>query len=241
VKIAIIGYGKMGKTIESLAEEMNFTVSEIYDENNPFIDCKGSNAEVAIDFTMPELAAKHIKHAADIQLPLVVGTTGWYDDFKDVSEYVNQKNASFFYATNFSIGVNLFFALNKTLAQWMNAQPNYITRMVEIHHTEKKDAPSGTAITLAEQTIENIDRLNSFNLVDEFDVVADRSHTLPIQAIREPNVPGTHTLIYESEIDKIEITHEAKGRLGFAKGAIAAARFLIGKKGIYSMSDLLKF
>jgi 4-hydroxy-tetrahydrodipicolinate reductase len=113
--------------------------------------------------------------------------------------------------------------------------------MVEIHHTEKKDAPSGTAITLAEQTIENIDRLNSFNLVDEFDVVADRSHTLPIQAIREPNVPGTHTLIYESEIDKIEITHEAKGRLGFAKGAIAAARFLIGKKGIYSMSDLLKF
>jgi 4-hydroxy-tetrahydrodipicolinate reductase len=123
----------------------------------------------------------------------------------------------------------------------MNAQPNYIPRMVETHHTEKKDAPSGTAITLAEQTIENIDRLNSFKLVDEFDVAADRSYSLPIQAIREPNVPGTHTLIYESEIDKIEITHEAKGRLGFAKGAIAAARFLIGKKGIYSMSDLLKF
>lgn len=231
----------MGKTIESLAEQMNFTVSEIYDENNPFLNCQGSNADVAIDFTLPDLAAHHIKHAADIQLPLVVGTTGWYSDFTHVSEYVNQKNASFFYATNFSIGVNLFFALNKTLAQWMNNQPDYIPRMVEIHHTEKKDAPSGTAITLAEQTIDCIDKLTSFNLVDEFDLESDNSPTLAIQALREPNVPGTHTLIYESEIDKIEITHEAKGRLGFAKGAIAAARFLIGKKGIYSMSDLLKF
>ena len=229
----------MGKTIESLAVEMNFTVSEIYDENNPFIDCTSSNAEVAIDFTMPELAVAHIKHAADLQLPLVVGTTGWYDSFKEVSDYVNQKNASFFYATNFSIGVNLFFALNKTLAQWMNAQPNYTARMLEIHHTEKKDAPSGTAITLAEQTIDSIERLHSFHLVDAFDKASD--HILPIQAIREPNVPGTHTLIYESDIDKIEITHEAKGRLGFAKGAIAAARFLKAKKGIYSMSDLLKF
>ncbi len=229
----------MGKTIESLAEQMNFTVSEIYDENNPFLNCEHSNAEVAIDFTMPELAVAHIKHAANIQLPLVVGTTGWYGDFDEVTEYVNQKNASFFYATNFSIGVNLFFALNRTLAKWMNDQPNYTARMVEIHHTEKKDAPSGTAITLAEQTIDSIDKLNSFQLVEEFDNTVE--DILPIQAIREPNVPGTHTLIYESDIDKIEITHEAKGRLGFAKGAIAAARFLIGKKGIYSMSDLLKF
>jgi 4-hydroxy-tetrahydrodipicolinate reductase len=239
VKIAIIGYGKMGKTIESLSEQMNFTVSEIYDENNPFLDCESSIADVAIDFTMPELAVAHIKHAANIQLPLVVGTTGWYGAFHEVSDYVNQKNASFFYATNFSIGVNLFFALNRTLAQWMNAQPNYTARMVETHHTEKKDAPSGTAITLAEQTIDSIERLHSFQLVDEFDDAAD--HVLPIQAIREPHVPGTHTLIYESDIDKIEITHEAKGRLGFAKGAVAAARFLVGKKGIYSMSDLLKF
>ena len=170
---------------------------------------------------------------------MVVGTTGWYGDFDEVTEYVNQKNASFFYATNFSIGVNLFFALNRTLAQWMNDQPNYTARMVEIHHTEKKDAPSGTAITLAEQTIDSIKRLTSFHLADEVDGALE--HVLPIQAIREPNVPGTHTLIYESDIDKIEITHEAKGRLGFAKGAIAAARFLIGKKGVYSMSDLLKF
>ena len=229
----------MGKTIESLAEQMNFTVSEIYDENNPFLGCERSNAEVAIDFTMPELAVAHIKHAANIQLPLVVGTTGWYGDFDEVTEYVNQKNASFFYATNFSIGVNLFFTLNRTLAQWMNDQPNYTARMVEIHHTEKKDAPSGTAITLAEQTIDSIKILTSFHLADEVDGALE--HVLPIQAIREPNVPGTHTLIYESDIDKIEITHEAKGRLGFAKGAIAAARFLIGKKGVYSMSDLLKF
>lgn len=121
----------------------------------------------------------------------------------------------------------------------MNDQPNYTARMVEIHHTEKKDAPSGTAITLAEQTIDSIKRLTSFHLADEVDGALE--HVLPIQAIREPNVPGTHTLIYESDIDKIEITHEAKGRLGFAKGAIAAARFLIGKKGVYSMSDLLKF
>ncbi len=231
----------MGKTIESLSEKMDFQVTEIYDENNPFLTCKKSTADVAIDFTTPQLAATHIKHATDLQLPLVMGTTGWYEHFNEVRQYVNQNNGSLFYATNFSIGVNLFFALNRNLAKWMNTQPSYQPRMVEIHHTEKKDAPSGTAITLAEQTIEKMDRLEGYTLTDGFESEKIENKSLPIMALREPDVPGTHTLIYENEIDKIEITHEAKGRLGFAQGAISAARFLIGKQGIFNMNDLLKF
>lgn len=229
----------MGKTIESLSDKMNFIVSEIYDENNPFMDCKSSEADVAIDFTLPNLAVEHIKHAVNINLPIVVGTTGWYSLFNEVVEYVHSHNGSLFYATNFSIGVNLFFAMNQTLAKWMNNQTDYQVSMTEIHHTEKKDAPSGTAITLAEQTIESIERLKDHVLVDSFSGVP--TSNLPIKAIREPNVPGTHTLVYESDIDKIEITHEAKGRLGFAQGAVSAALFLKGKKGIFNMSDLLKF
>lgn len=231
----------MGKTIESLSEKMNFEVTEIYDENNPFLTCEKSSADVAIDFTTPELAASHIKHATDLNLPLVMGTTGWYGHFNEVVQYVNQNNGSLFYATNFSIGVNLFFALNRNLAKWMNTQPSYQPRMVEIHHTEKKDAPSGTAITLAEQTVQNMDRLERYTLVDRFDSDEIENNSLPVMALREPDVPGTHTLIYENEIDKIEITHEAKGRLGFAQGAISAARFLMGNKGIFNMNDLLKF
>jgi len=229
----------MGKTIESLSVKMNFVVSEIYDENNPFLNCKSSNADVAIDFTLPSLAVDHIKHAVNISLPIVVGTTGWYPYFDEVVDYVKSQNGSLFYATNFSIGVNLFFAMNRTLAKWMNDQSDYRVSMTEVHHTEKKDAPSGTAITLAEQTIASIDRLEDHTLVDEFSNVD--SPILPIKAVREPNVPGTHTLVYESDIDKIEITHEAKGRLGFAQGAVSAAFFLQSKKGIFNMSDLLKF
>lgn len=230
----------MGKTIESLSDKMGFRISDIYDENNPFLESTRSNADVAIDFTLPELAVTHIKHAADINLPIVVGTTGWYEHFDQVVSYVTERESTLFYATNFSIGVNIFFALNRSLARWMNAQNNYTMKLVEVHHTEKKDAPSGTAITLAEQTITEINRLQSYQLVSSFDAHISDS-ILPIQALREPEVPGTHTLIYENEIDKIEITHEAKGRLGFAQGSVEAARFLMGKKGIFTMSDLLKF
>lgn len=230
----------MGKTIESLSDKMGFRISDIYDENNPFLESTRSNADVAIDFTLPELAVKHIKHAADINIPIVVGTTGWYEHFDQVVSYVTERESTLFYATNFSIGVNIFFALNRSLARWMNAQNNYTMKLVEVHHTGKKDAPSGTAITLAEQTITEINRLQSYQLVSSFDAHISDS-ILPIQALREPEVPGTHTLIYENEIDKIEITHEAKGRLGFAQGSVEAARFLMGKKGIFTMSDLLKF
>lgn len=230
----------MGKTIESLSDKMGFRISDIYDENNPFLESTRSNADVAIDFTLPELAVTHIKHAADINLPIVVGTTGWYEHFDQVVSYVTERESTLFYATNFSIGVNIFFALNRSLARWMNAQNNYTMKLVEVHHTGKKDAPSGTAITLAEQTITEINRLQSYQLVSSFDAHISDS-ILPIQALREPEVPGTHTLIYENEIDKIEITHEAKGRLGFAQGSVEAARFLMGKKGIFTMSDLLKF
>ncbi len=233
----------MGKTIETLSSTMDFVVTEIYDENNPFMESAESNADVAIDFTLPELAAKHIQHAVKIKLPIVVGTTGWYREFETVKNYVETNSGSLFYATNFSIGVNIFFALNKTLSKWMNSKDEYRISMEEIHHTEKKDAPSGTAITLAEISISEIDRLESFNLIDSNSNEESPypSNSLPIRALREPHVPGTHTLRFESDIDKIEITHEAKGRLGFAQGAVEAARFLKGKTGIFNMSDLLKF
>jgi 4-hydroxy-tetrahydrodipicolinate reductase len=221
---------------------MNFQVVEVFDENKPFLESSGSLADVAIDFTLPELAASHIKHAVDIKLPIVVGTTGWYHSFEEISDYVKQNNGSLFYATNFSIGVNLFFAINKKLAQMMNQQTDYRARIEEIHHTEKKDAPSGTAITLAEQTIEMLDGLSTYHLLES----AEKSqisaiNSLPITAIREPNVPGTHTITYESDIDNISITHEAKSRLGFAQGAVHAAYFLRNQVGIYNMTDLLNF
>ncbi len=233
----------MGKTIESLSAKMDFVVTEIYDENNPFIESTESNADVAIDFTLPELAAKHIQHAVNIQLPIVVGTTGWYSEFESVKKHVETQKGSLFYATNFSIGVNIFFALNKALSKWMNSQDSYRVSMEEIHHTEKKDAPSGTAITLAEISLSQMDRLDSYHLVDSNSQVDTpiNDASLPIHAVREPHVPGTHTLTFENDIDKIEITHEAKGRLGFAQGAVEAARFLKGKNGVFTMSDLLKF
>lgn len=228
----------MGKTIEGLSPSMNFQVTEIYNEENPFLEATTTGADVAIDFTQPDLAVSHIKHAVDLKLPIVVGTTGWYHEFDDVADYVTRNEGSLFYATNFSIGVNLFFAINEFVAKIMNQYPDYTAGIEEIHHTEKKDAPSGTAITLAEKTLKHLTRVSNFELVEELETYQGLS--LPIKAIREPNVPGTHTLTFQNNIDKISITHEAKSRLGFAQGAVHAAFYLKDKTGIFSMSDLLK-
>jgi len=238
VKVALIGSGKMGKTIESLSTEMGFQVVEKFSSLNPFLESSSVNADVLIEFSVPELAIKHIEHAHKLGLPIVVGTTGWYQKFEQVKNSTIESNGSLFYASNFSVGVNLFFQVNTLLAKLMNQNSQYSASMLEIHHTEKKDAPSGTAITLANQIIENHNNYANWNLISSN--IDTSASELPIEAIREPHVPGTHVIKWESEIDFIEIKHEAKSRLGFAQGAVYAAKFLVGKKGVYSMNDLLK-
>jgi 4-hydroxy-tetrahydrodipicolinate reductase len=235
VKIALIGYGKMGKTIERLALERGHVITEKFSTNNPFINQKEVDADVAIEFTEPSLVVNHIKHCNNIGLPVVVGTTAWYEHFIEVVEDVKIKNGSIFYATNFSLGVNLFFLANKYLAKLMSNYPEYNCSIQEIHHTEKKDAPSGTAITTAEGIVENHEQYEQWSLSDNSD------KSINIEALRLPNVPGTHHVNYESDVDRITLSHEAKSRDGFALGSIVAAEWLFSKKGVYNMKDLLNF
>lgn len=245
MNIAIIGYGKMGKTIEKICIERGHQVTHKFDADTPFEQSQDINVDVAIEFTSPELAVKHINHAVNLNIPIVVGTTGWYQDFDSVNDYVSRNNGSLFYATNFSIGVNLFFQLNKVLAELMNKHP-YSVSMTEIHHTEKKDAPSGTAITLAEGIINKSEMIQDWKLLENADELNQNSSNqmnlkgeLPILAERLPDVPGTHIIKYESEVDSIEIRHHAKSRLGFALGSVLAAEWLVDKKGVFNMSNML--
>lgn len=238
MKIALIGYGKMGKTIERLAIERGHTISEKFSTKHPFLENKKVNADVAIEFTEPNLVVDHIKHSNNIGLPIVVGTTAWYDQFEFVKKHVEETNGSLFYATNFSLGVNLFFKANQFLAKLMNSYPEYTCTIEEIHHTEKKDAPSGTAITTAEGIIKEHDKYLNWSLIHE-GYFPDNS--IKINALRLPNVPGTHHVSYENNIDKITLSHEAKSRDGFALGSIIAAEWLFSKKGVFNMQDLLNF
>jgi len=235
VKIALIGYGKMGKTIERLAIARGHEITERFSQSNPFLDAKSVNADIAIEFTEPNLVKSHIEHCCKLNLPVVVGTTAWYAKFEEIKQTVLNHNASLFYATNFSLGVNLYFEANKYLAKLMSNYHQYSCSIEEIHHTEKKDAPSGTAITAAEGIIDNHDGYNSWNLSPLSD------QNIQINALRLPNVPGTHHIFYESDIDKITLSHEAKSRDGFALGSIVAAEWLLSKKGVFTMKDLLKF
>lgn len=235
MKIALIGYGKMGKTIERLALERGHVITEKFSTNNPFINQSEVDADVAIEFTEPNLVVNHIKHCNTIGLPIVVGTTAWYEYFNEVVQDVKTKNGSMFYATNFSLGVNLFFLANKYLAKLMSNYPEYNCSIQEIHHTEKKDAPSGTAITTAEGIVENHEQYEQWSLSDNSD------KSINIEALRLPNVPGTHHVNYESDVDRITLSHEAKSRDGFALGSIVAAEWLFSKKGVYNMKDLLNF
>ena len=225
----------MGKTIERLALERGHVITEKFSTNNPFINQKEVDADVAIEFTEPSLVVNHIKHCNNIGLPVVVGTTAWYEHFIEVVEDVKIKNGSIFYATNFSLGVNLFFLANKYLAKLMSNYPEYNCSIQEIHHTEKKDAPSGTAITTAEGIVENHEQYEQWSLSDNSD------KSINIEALRLPNVPGTHHVNYESDVDRITLSHEAKSRDGFALGSIVAAEWLFSKKGVYNMKDLLNF
>lgn len=238
MKIALIGYGKMGKTIEQIAVSRGHEIVSIVDINNPeeIHSDNFKSADVAIEFTIPASAFNNYMNCFAAGVPVVSGTTGWLDRIGEIKEKCKKEGKTFFYASNFSIGVNIFFALNKYLAKIMNNFPAYDVKMTETHHIHKLDAPSGTAITLAEGIIENMDRKDRWTLE-----TAEQPSDLPIHAIREGEVPGIHEITYESDVDYITIKHDAKSRAGFALGAVVAAEFTAGKKGFLGMEDMLKF
>lgn len=242
MKIALIGYGKMGKTIEQVILEKypdDEIVLKIGAENmDAFTIANLQKADVAIEFTQPEAAIPNIYKCFEAGVPVVVGTTAWLEQLEEVKKVCAEKNGALFFAPNFSIGVNVFFEVNKHLARIMNSQPQYDVSMVEIHHTEKKDAPSGTAIKAAEVILENWHQKNKW-VLDENGATIDDG--LLITAKREPEVPGTHTVTYSCNVDELVFTHQAKSRKGFAEGAVVAAHWLVGKKGVFDMSDMLQF
>lgn len=238
MKIALIGYGKMGKTIEQIATQRGHQIVSIIDINNAdeiYSDAFRS-ADVAIEFTTPATAFNNYMKCFEVGVPVVSGTTGWLDRIGEIKEICDRDGKTFFYASNFSIGVNIFFAVNKHLARIMNNFPSYDVKMTEVHHIHKLDAPSGTAITLAEDIIDNISRKDHWTLEN-----AEKPTDIAIHAIREGEVPGIHEIIYESDVDTISIKHDAKSRAGFALGAVVAAEFTAGKSGFLGMNDLFKF
>jgi 4-hydroxy-tetrahydrodipicolinate reductase len=237
MKIALIGYGKMGHAIEEIAIERGHTIVSIIDINNPedFDSPQFLSAEVAIEFSQPQSAFDNYRKCFDRNISVVAGTTGWLAHWDEIKTLCNEKNQTFFYASNYSIGVNIFFAVNKYLAKLMNHFPSYNVRMEEVHHIHKLDSPSGTAITLAGQIIENIDRKKQWKESPE-----GTDEELLIHSIREGEVPGIHEIIYESDADTIRIQHNAKNRKGFALGAVLAVEFVKGKKGFLSMEDMLE-
>lgn len=246
MKFALIGYGKMGKTIEQVILDQNNNdeiVLKISDDNLADFTVENlRKADVAIEFTRPDAAIDNIYKCFDAGVPVVVGTTAWLDKLEEVKKVCTEKNATLFYAPNFSIGVNIFFEINKKLAAIMNRQPQYDVVMEEIHHTEKLDAPSGTAIKTAEVILEELSTKTKWELQSEnSELRTPNSELLLITAKREPNVPGTHSVKYFSAVDEIEIIHEARSRKGFAEGAVMAARWVADKKGVFQMSDLLNF
>ena len=238
MNIALVGYGKMGKEIEQIAIQRGHNIALIIDLNNKSEltsnNLKTQNIDVVIEFTMPETAIENYKVCFDADVPVVSGTTGWISRYDEIKDYCDKNQKGFFWASNFSLGVNIFFELNKMLARLMNPHTDYDCVIEEIHHIQKLDAPSGTAITLADGLLENNKRkkgwkLNNVQNKEELQIVAKRLGT----------VPGTHIITYDSAVDNIEIKHEAKGRKGFALGAVVAAEFMKGKKSVLGMKDLM--
>lgn len=220
--IALIGYGKMGHALEAMAPARGHRIVCTIDTDEEWTSKlpQLKQADVAIEFTMPSIAASNLRKCMEMGVPVVCGTTGWYDAYDEIVALCRQKGGALFTATNFSIGMNIMFALNERLDQLMAAHPEYKASISETHHIHKLDAPSGTAVTLRQQ-------------IHRDDV--------PIESIREGEVPGTHTVRYDSEIDTISLTHEAHSRRGLALGALMAAEYLNGKKGIFDMKDLLGY
>lgn len=237
LRIALVGYGKMGKAIEEIAVEKGHeVVLKISSANKQELTAeKLKQADVAIEFTGPEHAVANILLCLEAGVPVVCGSTGWLEKLNEVEAYCKQKNGSFLYASNFSIGVNIFFELNRKLAALMANQPAYTVSIEEIHHTHKKDAPSGTAITLAEQAIQQLPGKNSW-----VNTAVAHRHEIPIVSKRIDPAPGTHSVKYSSAVDDIEIIHTAHNRQGFAGGAVLAAEYIFDKKGIFHMKDVLQ-
>ncbi|MDO9138038.1 MAG: 4-hydroxy-tetrahydrodipicolinate reductase [Lutibacter sp.] len=231
MKIALLGYGKMGKTIEQIALQRGHEIVLKIDENSADYDI--TLADVAIDFSIPAAAFNNISNCLNNQVPVISGTTGWLDKLPEATAICKQKNGAFISASNFSLGVNIFFELNAHLAKMMRNLEQYTLSIEEIHHTKKLDAPSGTAITLAEVIIENSDK-ESWALN-----VTTNENVIPITAKRIDEVPGTHTVEYKSAVDTLEIKHTAHSRDGFALGAVIAAEWLVGKTGVFTMKDVL--
>jgi 4-hydroxy-tetrahydrodipicolinate reductase len=238
MKIALIGYGKMGKIIESVALSRGheFVLKIDLENIDAFTAENISTADVAIEFTGPHTAFENVMKCIDFQTPIVCGSTGWLEKLAPVEENCKSKNGSFLYASNFSVGVNIFFEVNKKLAQLMEGQTQYDVSIKEIHHTQKKDAPSGTAISLAEQVIEN----NSQKIKWQ-NVPSNAANELYIESERIDPYPGWHEVKYSSDIDEIKIIHNAHNRNGFALGAVLAAEYIKDKKGIFTMKDVLGF
>lgn len=236
MNIALIGYGRMGHEIEKIAVDRGHTIGLIIDidNQNDLNPEKLKGIDVAIEFTIPASAINNYKICFDAGVPVVSGTTGWLDKWDEVTKYCLQKNSAFFYASNFSLGVNLFFEINRMVAKLMKPFETYNIEMTEVHHTKKLDAPSGTAISLANDIIEQYDQMTGW--VNQY---SDSKKILGIESVREGDVPGIHTIKYNSEVDFIEITHSAKTRKGFALGAVLAAEFSAGKEGLLTMKDLL--
>jgi 4-hydroxy-tetrahydrodipicolinate reductase len=245
MKIALIGYGKMGKLLERFAQERGHEICITIDADNAS-DIRSERfkeADVAIEFSVPHAALEHIYDAFEADVPIVVGTTGWYDELAAVEQKCRAGNNTLLYASNFSVGVNVFFYVNKVLAKLMNRYPQYDVQVEEIHHTQKLDAPSGTAITIAEGILDGLERKNTWvnEVIGQQDNVITKSNELLIESHRIEEVPGTHTVIYSSEVDELEFKHTAHSRAGFALGAILAAEWLHGKKGFYSIQDMFDF
>jgi 4-hydroxy-tetrahydrodipicolinate reductase len=245
MKIVLLGYGKMGQLIERFAMKRGHEVVLIVDESNrsSITSEDLEDADMAIDFSTPDAALENISLCFESDLPLVVGTTGWYEHLEEVKETCLDADQSLLYGSNFSIGVNIFFHINKMLAKAMNPYKQYDVQVEEIHHIHKLDAPSGTAITIAEGILENSDDKKSWvNSVEgSGEEIIPKADELLIESLRIEEVPGTHTVLYSSEVDQIEFKHTAHSREGFALGAVIAAEWLFGKKGFYQVTEMFDF
>jgi 4-hydroxy-tetrahydrodipicolinate reductase len=245
MKIALLGYGKMGRIIEQFALDRGHEIVLKIDESN--LDQRTTenlqDADVAIDFSTPGSVISNIERCFDAGLPLVVGTTGWYDQIEEIKAECLAGDNALLYASNFSVGVNVFFFVNEVLSKIMNRYPQYDVLVEEIHHTQKLDSPSGTAITIAEGILEGLERKKTWvnELVGNGEGLITKPEQLLIESHRIEDVPGTHTVVYSSEVDDIEFKHKAHGRAGFALGAVLAAEWLQGKKGFYSVKDMFDF
>lgn len=237
MNILIIGYGKMGKTIEDIARERGHHIMGTIDVGNleALKEVRSSEVDVAIEFSQPDAAFQNIKLCLESGIRVLSGTTGWLDRMEEIKTICMKNAGTFFYASNFSIGVNLFFRLNRYLAELTSGYPNYKPEITEIHHTEKKDAPSGTAITLAEDIMKRRPDIESWE-----NNLSNKANVLGIVSKREGQVPGTHVIKYTSDIDRIDITHQAFSRKGFAQGAVLVSEWLVNQNGILNMDDFLK-